>query len=388
MNILWLASWYPTRINFLTGDFIERHAKAASLYDSIVVIHVVKDTSIKTGKTQIEKIEYSQNLTAFVCYYPAYKKLGWFFENIFSAFYYIKLHFEAYSIYKGLFGKPEGILVQVAIKAGIIAYLWRLTFRIQYIVFERWTGLLKEARPNFFDLNFFYRWLWKLIFKSAIKIVTVTKDFGNAIAPLMPKKQYAVIPNVIMDELFYPAKQKNNTVFRLVHVSTLDYQKNFEDILLALQLLVKEPVKIEMLVYGPLIENLKLLSFKLGLENTVDYRGEVTHAEIAKAMQASHALILYSRYESFGNVIIEANACGLPVIVSDLPVFREIVIEGVTGAFVEGQAPEKLADRIRWLVKNYDQFDPKVIHDHVKQQYNAAVIGNKFHQLFQSCFQK
>ena len=387
MNILWLASWYPNRINFLAGDFVERHAKAAALYDNIVVIHVVKDPSIKNGKPQIEKIKYSQSLIALMCYYPSYKRFGRVLENICSIFFYIKMHFKAYGIYKKLFGKPQGILVQVAIKSGIIALLWRYLFGIRYVVFERWSGLLKEAKPNFNDLNFLYKKLWRLTFKKAEKIATVTKYFGTAIAARMPKNEYVVIPNVIMEDLFFPKMRTKDEIFRLIHVSTLDHPKNFEDILEALRLLKHEPIRIEMVVYGRATEDLKLQTAKLNLDNTVHYKGEVTHTQIAEAMQASHALILYSRYESFGNVIIEANACGLPVIVSDLPVFHEIVADGITGIFAEGQKPEKLAQKIVWLIKNYHTFNPESIHNHVRQKYNATNIGNKFHELSCSSFQ-
>ena len=123
------------------------------------------------------------------------------------------------------------------------------------------------------------------------------------------------------------------------------------------------------------------------LENTVHYKGEVTHDKIAQAMQESQALILYSRYETFGNVIIEANACGLPAIVSDLAVFKEILVEDLTGVFAEGQNPQKLAEKILWLIENYHTFEPEVIHNHVKEKYNATEIGKKFHQLFCSSFE-
>jgi glycosyltransferase involved in cell wall biosynthesis len=388
MNILWLASWYPSRVNFLAGDFIERHAKAAALFDNIVVIHVVKDSSITNGRVHLDKIEYSKTLTALIWYYPAKKKWGRFIENIVSAFYYLHLHFRAYSIYKKKYCKPEGILVQVAIKAGIVAYIWKLAFGDPYIVFERWTGLLKKAKPNFNQLNFFYRWFWKVVLKNSGQLITVTNDFGRSVTTLIDRKSYVVIPNMIDDQLFYPVAKQSMEVFRLIHVSTLDYQKNFEDILHAIRLVVDKGKKLHMTVYGPVTKELNNLTIQLMLENIIDYKGEVTHPKIAKAMQQSHALVLYSRYESFGNVVIEANACGLPVIVSDLPVFHEIVKEGITGIFVQSEMPAKLAEKIMWLMEYYNEFDPETIHNYVKHQYNSAVIGNKFHELFSSCFER
>ena len=46
MKILWLASWYPSKNDMLTGDFFQRHAKAASLHFTIDVLHIKRDDAI------------------------------------------------------------------------------------------------------------------------------------------------------------------------------------------------------------------------------------------------------------------------------------------------------------------------------------------------------
>ncbi len=46
-NVLFLASWYPSKVDPFDGDFIERHAKSISLTNRVFVIYVVKDPSDK-----------------------------------------------------------------------------------------------------------------------------------------------------------------------------------------------------------------------------------------------------------------------------------------------------------------------------------------------------
>src|SRR5690554_6752006 len=74
-KILWLVSWYPNKLDPLSGDFIERHARAASLFHKITIIFVVKDHLKATpGEVFIENRRYSENLNAVLLYYkPAFR---------------------------------------------------------------------------------------------------------------------------------------------------------------------------------------------------------------------------------------------------------------------------------------------------------------------------
>ena len=387
MRVLWLTSWYPGKVGFLDGDFIERHAESASIYDNIFIIHVVKSPVLVKNKIEIEERIYSPSFTAWICYYPSYGKYGKIVDGFISNILFCRLHYKAYRNYKNRFGKPEGILVQVGLKAGIMAVLYKKIYSIPYLLFERWTGFLQEAKPNFTELSKIKRWLWKTILKQSVKLVTVSDYFGAEINRLHFKKEYEVIPNMIRSSLFFPVKKEKDNYFRFIHVSNMDYQKNFEDVLGALQIVVKKDnVACKMEIYGPVSKSILQLTSQLGLEDTVLYGGEVKHEKIALAMQGADALVLYSRYETFGNVIIEANACGLPVIVSDHPVFKEIVQEGITGIVVKGGSPQLLADKMEWLINNYSNFNAAQICSVVTEKYSGEHIGKLFNKLFARSF--
>ena len=134
------------------------------------------------------------------------------------------------------------------------------------------------------------------------------------------------------------------------------YQKNTEAILTALSLLKKD-CNFEMYLYGTMNPALEKLIEELKLENHVFVKGEVSHILLSKAIQHADALVLYSRYETFGCVLIEANACGVPVIVSDLEVFHEIVDEGFNGIFVAGENPVALAAKLKEFAESKNKFD-------------------------------
>src|SRR5690242_12927885 len=67
-KILWLCSWYPGKTEPFNGDFIQRHAQAASLYNDIYVIHVAGDTSGLIKET-ITEIKEENGLTECIVYF-------------------------------------------------------------------------------------------------------------------------------------------------------------------------------------------------------------------------------------------------------------------------------------------------------------------------------
>ena len=67
-KILWLCSWYPNKIEPFNGDFIQRHARAASLYDDIYVIHVAAD-AFKTASKDEKVINKAEGLIEHFVYY-------------------------------------------------------------------------------------------------------------------------------------------------------------------------------------------------------------------------------------------------------------------------------------------------------------------------------
>src|SRR5690606_34231878 len=103
------------------------------------------------------------------------------------------------------------------------------------------------------------------------------------------------------------------------------------EILQAFQMLKKDIPAARLAVFGSVKQEIVNKAAALGLADAVSFHPEVAQSVLAEQMNKSAALILYSSYETFGCVIIEANACGVPVIASDIPVFHETVADTVNG---------------------------------------------------------
>lgn len=105
---------------------------------------------------------------------------------------------------------------------------------------------------------------------------------------------------------------------------------------------------------GNLREELELLVKKLGLQENVIFKGRIPNAEVPHALEEFDIFCATSNHESFGVSIVEAMAMGLPVVATDVPGFKEVMVDGETGIIVERKRPDKIAEALQRLILNDD----------------------------------
>ncbi|RNF38551.1 glycosyltransferase [Planococcus salinus] len=89
-----------------------------------------------------------------------------------------------------------------------------------------------------------------------------------------------------------------------------------------------------------------------GIEDKVEFLGPQSQEQLALLFNGATATIVPSYYESFGMVAAEAQACGSPVIASDVGGLKNVVQDGVTGLLVEPKNPQDLAIAMEVLSVN------------------------------------
>ncbi len=141
--------------------------------------------------------------------------------------------------------------------------------------------------------------------------------------------------------------------FRIAAVGRLTEQKDYPTLLHAVKQLCEEGVNAHLIVFGegPDAQKLKVLARRLNLQGRIEWRGWV--ASPHALMSESDAFVLTSRWEGFGNAIVEAMACGLPVVCTDCESGpREILADGEYGQLVPVGDSVAVAAAIRRLVDN------------------------------------
>src|SRR6476646_5853919 len=92
MKVLWIASWYPSRLSPFDGDFIKRHAQAVSLYDYVDVLYVERDKEGTVTKTELIENSRQGNLNETIVYYYLPQKRSTFLNTVISAYKYINYY--------------------------------------------------------------------------------------------------------------------------------------------------------------------------------------------------------------------------------------------------------------------------------------------------------
>lgn len=381
-SILWLASWYPNALSPLEGDFIQRHARAAALLNNITVIFIKKDDKgIITKHTKTETTT-TGGLTEIVIYYHPPTTGFRFINRLFSQIKYNRIFRQALKNHMALNGVPRLLHIHVALHVTRQALWLKKKFGIPIIVSEHWTGYLEEADPNLDDYHPLYKkWLQQL-FKEAAAITTVSAFLGYAIKKRFKIPQPVVIHNVVDTTIFFPITKQPSPVTRFIHVSLLNEQKDPQSIIKAFSLVKKRGYSFSLTVYGPGRNDLLQLVKDNRLEREVIFKEEVPQTILANDMQHADALVLYSLYETFGCVVIEANACGIPAILSDLPVFREYIVENKTGIFARPADPRSLADALVHFISQKNSFSPEDIAQQTSEAFSFEAIAPQFDDLY------
>lgn len=165
------------------------------------------------------------------------------------------------------------------------------------------------------------------------------------------------------------------------------YFKGLEVLLMALPLM-KEICKVVIVGKGDNRNYLMQRAQELGVKDKVIFTGFVSDQELVKLYNRANCCVLPSinMNEAFGIVLVQAMACGTPVIASDLPGVRTVVQNNKNGYLVPPRDHKELASRLDFLLQ-----DPQRSHNFgefgytlAQKQYNWRVIGAQLDELYKN----
>jgi len=167
------------------------------------------------------------------------------------------------------------------------------------------------------------------------------------VAEGFPNDQIFVLHYGIDLNYFYKL-EREDSIFRILYVGQITLRKGVHYLLQAVRELNLSQV--ELLLIGQVDPSMEpLLSRYPGLFRHIPSLPKV---ELPKYYSHSSVLVLPSLADSFGLVVLEAMACGLPVIVSENTGSKEVLMEGVEGFVVPIRDVEAIKEKISFLYEN------------------------------------
>jgi len=135
---------------------------------------------------------------------------------------------------------------------------------------------------------------------------------------------------------------------KILWVNRLDPQKGFEIMLRAFEQIASEVGEVHLLVAGDGRDRVLLRSLPGDLRSRILRLGTVAHEALPRYHAAADVFVSPATgQESFGIVLVEAMAAGVPVVASDIEGYREVVRDGVDGLLIPPNDPNALAAAIR-----------------------------------------
>lgn len=173
---------------------------------------------------------------------------------------------------------------------------------------------------------------------------------------IYPGLAFDVVQNGIDLEEFVPAAEAHGGPPVVLFVSRLIERKGLQYLLPALARLRDEGVSFRLLVAGdgPLRGELEQQTRDLGLAEQVEFLGLIERANLPAVYARGDLFVLPSVSEGMPNVVLEAIACGLPIVGTDVPGMAELVNEGMNGHIVPPADIDALVGPLRRLLTDAD----------------------------------
>ena len=259
--------------------------------------------------------------------------------------------------------------------------LWQKT-RVPYILeIFHIPGYPKAANIK----EFVYRFLSKLFIRfdsSKAKVIRVMnrRQVPNFLIKAgVPREKIIYIPAIYVDtEIFKPMNLHKE--YDLIFVGRLENNKRINLLLQAAGKLKVQSGKLKVLIVGdgPLKENLKLKIKNLKLQDNVLLYGWAKDSqEVAELLNKSKILVMPSYNEGGPRVVLEAMACGVPVLATSVGIVPDIINDRESGRIINWSA-EDIAIKAGELLSNTEEYNKyrQAGLEIIKQFEKKAAIKN------------
>ncbi len=377
-HILFVTSWYP-KLDQSSGTFIEMHALALQSHGHKCAILLNGETTLgnyfSSGRDshlayrRHPELQFIENLTVHktplrIVKDPLAKRRANILKNT-------KKVIERY-IAKN--GEPDLIFHHGVFDFTYISSFLREEFGWPIWLLENSPNMTAEEIPcgnpfqNGEELVDFAQ--------QADRRFAVTEKYCSLMEELF-QVPYELCPNVLTEDFFLDPDQvsKPTDYFKFINVAILDKRKNQKLIVEAFanKFRENEKVVLEIIGDGRLLGELRDLAKELRVESQVSIPGFKNREELKRALDESHCFVLASHAETFGVVVIEAMARGIPVISSDIDGTREILRKD-NGLLFESDNVEELGERMVEMMESIDQFNPEKVIDSVKSRFGPDAV--------------
>jgi glycosyltransferase involved in cell wall biosynthesis len=254
-------------------------------------------------------------------------------------------------------GLPDLVQAHGALNAGVAAWAIRRRWGIPYVLTEHSTAFAQGR------LRSWERDLVRRVIEGARHCVAVSPQLAALLAEQYPESRWQYLPNPLGEAFLAAdaaaARRETGEPFVFVSVARLSPEKGHARLIEAFsEAFGGDPgIRLRLAGEGPMRAELERLCAARGVAGQIDFLGLLPSATVRNELAAADAFVLASDVETFGVAVIEALACGRPVIVtaSGGP---DHLVTAANGMLIPPRDPAALRDaliRMRQEAGDYDR---------------------------------
>ena len=398
MRILFTTAWYPNRKDAGDGVFIQKHARAVARLNDVAVLMVQTDVAVRGLKIEVCPNEsQDKSLHEVLVYVPKTRfeiplitgllRLFWLMMGYIKGYRFIKKNY-----WQG--ERPEVCHVNVLTRAAGLPWLLFKLHHIPYIITEHWS---RYAREGAYPDSAMQLRLGRRFVKDASYVCPVSLNLEQNMKKWgLENRHYTRIGNVVDTDTFVvPDRCVKSDKVTFVHVSWMrDDSKNISGILRTAARLKEQNQDFHIDFIGEGNDKPKLMEYsrELGLDEMVSFLPAMTGHELAEALQRHDALLMFSNFENQPVSVLEALACGLPVIATKVGTIPAMLAQN-RGITVEPGNESELQEVLAAFITTWNRMtdaqraDRALAHQrhqYVAERHSPEVIAQQFDVLYRS----
>lgn len=242
--------------------------------------------------------------------------------------------------------RPEAILSYLTVPSGVAGLWLSRRLGVPHLTLLRGTDVPghRELEPWMHRMaGPVIRFIWRRSFR----VISNSDSMARRAEMAVPGVSVATVHNGVDLLRFRPPAEavRKADPLKVLYSGRLVKVKRLDLLLGAwaeVERCLKHPARLILAGYGPEREALEVRAAELGIADQVEFRGYLGEDDMVREYREASVFVSLSADEGLPNSVLEALACGLPVVLSDIGPHREIVGDSPAGVFCDVDAPESI----------------------------------------------
>ena len=384
MHVLFIPSWYPTPDRPWGGIFIQNQAVAVARAGGRVGAVFVEQRSLRAVSLSRLRESHFQTVSSTDQDVTVLRMKAWntFAQTRTGASAWVALSERLVRVYVDRFGVPDVLHAHAALWAGSVAVRMGRLLSRPSVVTEHSSQVLSGA------LDLKERREAARVYCHADAVLAVGKPLLAAVGSIAGTRLGRVVPNTIDFEFFtLPPVARRAIPFTFISVCGLVSRKRVGRLIRAFARVCQTCPATRLVIVGDGEEGgrLRRLASEAGIAPQVEFAGGLPPEGVRERMWRANALVLPSAFETFGMVLVEALATGIPVIATRCGGPEEIVEPGL-GLLVERDDEEGLAKAM--VAMTGHSYPETALRERAQARFGFGCVAGQLLRVYDAVIQR